>query len=785
MSRERRRKDFYAILLLIVVSSLPLADQFAGQRSYIRDLTRYYYPTKRVIREVLRGGEFPFWNPYYSAGQPMAANPEYEVFYPPNWLILLPNYDLGYRLHILVHLWIAAIGMYLLLRSMRLRIGSAFLGAVMFAFSGVLMSLINLLPILFCASWIPLVLLFARRMMIRPNIRDFSLAALFHGVQILAVEPTTLAQTWFLIAAYGVWRAWREPPRVKRALRNVMLAALLALAGVVVGAVQFLPAIDHARDSARARPFQLSLVTAWSMPYARPLELLYPNVFGHVTLRHVGWYWASGMYPGTASPFYYSIYLGLLAAVLAGGGLLTRIRGSGLLICILPVSALLALGGNTPLFDLLYRAHLAQSVRYPEKFSLMGLIALIIFAARAFDLIRSGDRKLLGRALGVAAAIGVIALGIAVFSVTPWFDSAFRGIWGLKATANAERMVKMASQDWWLAAARAMGVFAILMILRRWKGAAVVTVAVMFVIVDLMPIAYEVNPREPASFFLQRPRVAATMAANHGSYRVFHEVDWYGSTDVAKKYFSTGSAVYWIVRNGLYPMTPATWGFRTVLERDYDKTALLPSVDLVESMWDLKRAKKTEWAEPFMAMSNVWYRAEYVPFDEEKKRTGGNFFKAEPVRFVDVGRNPRYYFADEAVTIRSRRDFVKKLENGTWPARVAFIRQPAFPVSPGTVLHARETHSTIDVDARANGPSLLVLSVTPHKYWKAWIDGRRVPLITTNIGYQSVRFPAGRHHLRLAYVNWLVLVSGVISLSMTGLLLSWIVISRSRDEEPA
>ena len=104
----------------------------------------------------MRGGEFPYWNRHFSAGQPLAANPEHEVFYPFTWLILLPSYYLGYRLHILVHIYIGLLGMYALVRSMELRIPAAFFGALAFGLGGIYLSYINLLPILFCAARLPL-----------------------------------------------------------------------------------------------------------------------------------------------------------------------------------------------------------------------------------------------------------------------------------------------------------------------------------------------------------------------------------------------------------------------------------------------------------------------------------------------------------------------------------------------------------------------------------------------------------------------------------------------------
>jgi len=112
-----RKHDWIAIALLVLLPTLYFADVLIGVNNfYMRDLTRYYYPAKQILRDIALNGEFPYWNRYFSGGQPIAANPEHEVFYPFTWLILLPSYYLGFRLHILVHIYIGLLGMYALLR---------------------------------------------------------------------------------------------------------------------------------------------------------------------------------------------------------------------------------------------------------------------------------------------------------------------------------------------------------------------------------------------------------------------------------------------------------------------------------------------------------------------------------------------------------------------------------------------------------------------------------------------------------------------------------------------
>jgi uncharacterized membrane protein YfhO len=73
------------------------------------------------------------------------------------------------------------------------------------------------------------------------------------------------------------------------------------------------------------------------------------------------------------------------------------------------------------------------------------------------------------------------------------------------------------------------------------------------------------------------------------------------------------------------------------------------------------------------------------------------------------------------------------------------------------------------------------MSVTPHKYWRITIDGRRVPPIVTNIAYQGIVVPAGRHRVQMVYINDLVRTGGVISISGAALLALLAIVPRRRN----
>ncbi len=706
------KRDGIALAILAAIITLFFIDVLAGYNTlYLRDLSHYYYPAKHVLREIVRGGEFPYWNPLLAGGQPMAANPEHEVFYPLTWLILLPDYDLGFRLLVLLHVYIAAWTMYALLRSMRCSPAAAFLGALSFALGGAVLSCLVLLPILLSLAWLPLTCLFTRRFLRDRRPRDFVPAALSLGVQVLVGEPTTIAQTGFVLGVYALFRF---------RLRGVALVALVAIAAFAVGMVALLPAIDHARDSVRAHGFAFQFVTTWSTPPLRLAELVFPDVLpnGGAKLYERG------------TPFLLGIYPGLLVAALLVAGLVLRARGAGITATILIASWLLALGHHTPLWRWLYDAGLARSVRYPEKFLLMGLFAATVFAARML-----GDARARRVAVYVSAAIAAVAL-------VRWSPVAVL-----------------------LAALLAL-------LLRNFEHRAAVALTAVFVLLDLGLQIPKLAPRMPAEYLTEPPLLARQLPAQRDAWRLMHVIEWQ-TQDVRFRPFTAGPELYWIRRNALRPMMPARWGIRTVMEADYDQTALLPTTDFVEAAWWLAHVRR-DWPEIIGPMANAHFLGSYDDPRAALARVNGDRRIVQPVKIDRLGNNPRYYFAERVETIRDVRDFGERLAKATSTRGVAYVGRgfsPPLPVAraaeggglkPRPTL-IRETANTVLLRVTTPTPALLVMSVTPHKYWRITIDDRPAEAIGVNVGFQGVVVPEGEHRVEMRYRNPLIAIGGAIS----------------------
>jgi hypothetical protein len=719
---ESRRHDLLAVGTLAAVITILFFDVVAGTGVfYTRDVGLYHFPLKAILRTVVENGEFPYWNPFISAGQPLAANPAHEVFYPLTWLIMLPGLVYGFNWHALIHVYLAAFGTYALLRSLGTTRAAACLGALSFALGGFVLSALALFPFLFSAAWLPLTCLFTRHFLHHHAARDFALAAGALAMQFLVGEPVTVGQTGLLLGLYALSR--------KSRLRDLGAVAAISITALLLSSVQTLPGIDHARDSVRAAGFDFKTVSEWSTPPRRLIETVYPAFFGSARPDGDEPYKGGELYPGRRSPFFLSIYSGLLVLVTMLAGLVLRIRGTWLYVSAAAVSLLLAFGSHTPLLRLLYDAGVVRSIRYPEKFLIMGIFATVVFGALALDRILRGDTRLRNTAAAIA---GLTAL-VAVFRVAP-LDIA-RGV-----------------------------VLAVLLILAmRLRRQVLVPLLGLFLLADLFPLL-ALAPRLPVGFYTTPPPVLRHLAPDRPAYRAFLIGNWAQRARNRLDYKVMTPNRFIVERNALAGFTAATYGVRTAMDVDFDLTGLSASDDLAKAAWELQ-AVSPRWLDYVTAMSNVRYVTLYRPAAQAEAEAGGDARLMEPIRFIEGLSHPRYYFASRLATARDRRELVRKLASGQYDTRTAFVADTPFLPAPGRVLRTAESANRALIDVEAEGVAFLVMSVTAHKYWRVTIDGVEVPSVVTNVGYQGVVVPRGRHVVEMQYHNPLIAAGAGVSLA--------------------
>jgi hypothetical protein len=340
---ERSLPAWFSFAALALLTLLNFADVLIGSKTlFDGDTGQYNFPLKKAVRDVMRGGEFPLWDRLRNEGQPMAENPAYEVFYPPQWLTWIGDYVTTFNLHILLHLPLAAIGMFMLLRGRGSSVGTAAFGAVTFALAGPMLSCLRLPAILFAWAWLPWIAYFVPR-------HPF-LAAICVAMQCFIGEPFSMLQTLILVLVL-----------TRRVFRTIVVYAW----GAALAAVQLIPMLAFTPRTIRARGFTFEHVASFSLDPARIADLFFPSAAPHAYIDQ--------------------LYCGFAVVVLCVIGFAKRVSGWKTTAALAIGAFIVAIGDHTPLLGLLYDAHIFRSIRYPEKLVMMMTFALIVFAATTLD----------------------------------------------------------------------------------------------------------------------------------------------------------------------------------------------------------------------------------------------------------------------------------------------------------------------------------------------------------------------------------------------------------------
>lgn len=201
------------------------------------DVPVQFLPWNAALRWSIAHGQWPLWNPFELCGNVLAAAAQSAPFHPVTLLgFLLPAPDaLGFMAAMTYFL--AALGMYLFLRSLELRALPSLFGAAGFALSTYVVAFTqtahgNAIALL------PLVMLGARHVALHPGVRAAALLAFALVLTTLCGHPETTLHVVALATAYVIFSARQ---RLGSVLASGVAAGITAL---LLTAFFLLPVID-------------------------------------------------------------------------------------------------------------------------------------------------------------------------------------------------------------------------------------------------------------------------------------------------------------------------------------------------------------------------------------------------------------------------------------------------------------------------------------------------------------------------------------------------------------
>ncbi len=145
---------YWPILVLIAAPLVLFAPILIGRVWYWGVPLLQFYPWQRLAAESYQAGQLPLWNSLVGNGAPLAANLQTGAFYPLNFLyLLLPTeYAMGYAA--ILHVILAGLFMYAYLRTMKLSMLAALIGALAFEMNGFLIARAGFFSVTAAVPWL-------------------------------------------------------------------------------------------------------------------------------------------------------------------------------------------------------------------------------------------------------------------------------------------------------------------------------------------------------------------------------------------------------------------------------------------------------------------------------------------------------------------------------------------------------------------------------------------------------------------------------------------------------
>lgn len=364
-------KDAIPIFVLFILTIIFFNDVLFGNKVFAhRDLTRYFYPLREFSRNEFLSGGIPLWNPYIHCGSPHLAELQTAVFYPLSVIYLLFSYPYSFNLFIIVHILLAGIGVYILMREWGYSEFSAFLSGMIFMFSGYTISVINLLASLTSVVWFPFAILFYERALKADWVKNTILLGVSLLFMFLGGEPVVLYAVFFILIIHGM----ANYKKIQDIFRPVFISFLIFIA---LAMFQILPFLEFAWQSSRGK-MDFNEASMWSLPVYSLLDLFVPYVSESDYIYKDYW---------TRQSWLLIYYMGIFTLISAFISLKLDIsrRRKGLFY-ILALGLLLCFGRYTPLYYFLYKFLPGfKLTRYPIKFFFLAAFSLACLAGIGFD----------------------------------------------------------------------------------------------------------------------------------------------------------------------------------------------------------------------------------------------------------------------------------------------------------------------------------------------------------------------------------------------------------------
>lgn len=760
LRKEHRIIGLSSLLFLTLFVGL-LSDFFFSDRLfYSRDMAFLEIPLRQHTAALLKEGHWALWTNAYGNGQPFLANPKNAVLYPSTWLYLILPFSLAFRIHFLFHGFVAWLGLFLLGRYFRWSNQASFLAATSFIFGGVFLSSFEFYNHVASLAWLPWIILVIHEDQVRPVYRTLWLAALWVLI-ILSGTPHVIPMT----AIFGLLVILLAGNRRKERVLTFGISLLLA---VSIAAVQLLPSLEMLKRSTRNPQETLR----WSLEPFQLVNLIIPGFFGGDRGNDTSEYWGRHLFD-YHYPLYYSLYAspGLLLLALLG---LKRPRNR--IQVFLAVSAavflLMSMAHLLPFFPLITKLPGAGIVRYPVKYLSGSILAISLLAAIGFD--RLYREKTYGlRTTAVFVGTSIFALLIFIIGAGPIL-SILQRLFAITESSQLAMLKNSIIYALFVLILYSGLLFAISRARTRKDYLALLFSGLL--LLDLAVWNRTVNPVVPKDYFSE----PAFLEGKVKPLKVYRDetlpdnmIEKIGHDKRFQKY----------LRQSVFPYTligPVHYLYDQDFYQLYDKDYIKIVKKLRRS--DLKTRRK------ILADNGAAFAISHMSL--LRSGLSPHCIEGMPIYFEPVPDTRVFPYLttsvvkaesiDEALGLFSKLDF--EIHDSTTivyeDVRVdeGNVACGGTPFEPLTVNTGLMTYSV-----KAPCRSLAVFAEHPAPGWRAFIDGKFVPILKANLTSFGIVVPEGAHTLTVRYSPSSFIWGGRVSVLTLLLIAAFLLIHTHKE----
>ncbi|MEN6444464.1 MAG: YfhO family protein [Candidatus Cloacimonas sp.] len=774
----------FILFLLLSLIYFPVAYQ--GKAPQASDINQWQGAAKAIIDYNATHKDNALWTPYMFSGMPT-----YMISFPNRYPFLesitkLTDKIINWRIFLL---FIGGLGIFLLLRQLKMDPWIAFFAAIAFTFSCHWVGLLDIghntkFRALMYIPWVVWALL---RLKEKPNMLNLGLLATFLITQLRENHPQITYYLYLFIGMFWIY-GLIEAIKAKQYKKFGNWTGLIIIAFVLTAMAVMNPYLStweysHYTMRGGTAGLEKSYAQAWSFPPMEIIALLIPNFFGGIN----EYYWG-------AMPFtqIYN-YFGIVVLALGVMALFGKHRKFSLFLWIASaIFMLLSFGSFAPVLSDFFFKYLPMfnKFRVPSMTLIMVQFIAVLLAALGLDTIASLEnnskwQKKLFTAFWVSGVVFILflILGKSICSGLPF--------------TKAEEIARYKEQN-------ALSQLASLktMRLNMLYKSGIMSLLLLTVSIGLCYLASVKKIKKVALILL----ITLITFIDLYIYTGKHLKDLYPADERAARFVTQDFDQFLLEDKDNYRIYPFNMGrVRTAGEWAYYHQTIdgysAAKLKRYDDIWKLIQGDEKNDGEFLRYLKGVYAKGgietptpildmlatRYIVFPDSLPYAS-LLNKIKPVFSSYTGANiyqnltayPRAWFVDSLSVISDQNRRLQKMRDPYFnPRSLAIVESKIEGVSKPDSCFAKETlfdMHNVKYDVATDKNSFLVVSEIYYPAgWKAFIDGKETEIYPVNHILRGVKIPAGKHTLEMKFISKTYNLS--LILSLTGILATVVLLA--------